>query len=154
MWRVNLVYGLEVMREVRADLEEGQNHLARHTSPVKTLSCLQARRGCCLQSRRRQSCWFGRLRVHLRVWVSRTSKLHVLILHLKISLILYQGFDIHQGDFWGLLVSSTIFVNLVVWTPGPGTELYNSLPVTSGHEEVFRCYYHGGLLAFICWNKS
>lgn len=41
------VSGLEVMRGVRADLKEGQNHVSRHTPHVRALNGLQARRGCC-----------------------------------------------------------------------------------------------------------
>lgn len=36
--RLNLVHGFDVMREVRAHFEEGQNHRARHTSHMRSLS--------------------------------------------------------------------------------------------------------------------
>lgn len=38
MLRLNLVHGLEAMREVRADFEEGRNHLARHISHMRSVS--------------------------------------------------------------------------------------------------------------------
>lgn len=39
--------GVEVMRGVRADLKEGQNHVSKHTPHVRALNGLQARKGCC-----------------------------------------------------------------------------------------------------------